>query len=276
MFGKQTPESQAYLLRRHSEMEGDYQRRVQATASAAQFTQALAPTFQDPRLAGSLRQNGISPVEAINQWANFHLRFSDQNPEVRAGVIQELMQRSGLDPAAVFGLHRPSLPPKAAEDPAIRYITDHIGRTSSEVQSLRQALFDMQANAQAAVDRENLRLTLQQINNFAEEKDAQGRPTHPYFDDVMPIINDLFKANPQRDLKQAYEQAIWADPKVRELLRQRERSTEQAQEQLKRAKQAVRSNTRGITSPVAGTREDGPRGLRATIEAAADEIGYGT
>jgi regulator of replication initiation timing len=190
--------------------------------------------------------------------------------------MQELMQRSGLDPAAVFGLHRPSLPLGVKEDPAIRYITDHIGRTSSEVQSLRQALFQMQANAQAQVDAENLRLTLQQINNFAEEKDAQGRPTHPYFDDVMPIINDLFKANPQRDLKQAYEQAIWADPKVRELLRQRERSSEQAQDQLKRARQAVRSNTRGITSPVASQRDDSPRGLRATIEAAAEEIGYGT
>jgi hypothetical protein len=50
----------------------------------------------------------------------------------------------------------------------------------------------------------------------------------------------------------------------------------QAQQSLSRARQAVRSNTRGMTVPVTGERREGPVGLRATIEAAADEIGYGT
>src|SRR5262245_54218195 len=61
-FSKLSPEGQEFLLRRHSEMEGDYQRRVQATAISNQFVQALTPVFNDPDIAESLRQTGRSPV----------------------------------------------------------------------------------------------------------------------------------------------------------------------------------------------------------------------
>jgi hypothetical protein len=53
-FAKLPQEGQAFLLRRHSEMESDYQRRVQATGVAAQFTEAVAPIFSDPTIQGSL------------------------------------------------------------------------------------------------------------------------------------------------------------------------------------------------------------------------------
>ena len=54
-FEKLPPEGKAFLLRRHSEMEGDYQRRVQATGAAAQFGEAIAREFGDPIVQGSLQ-----------------------------------------------------------------------------------------------------------------------------------------------------------------------------------------------------------------------------
>jgi len=92
---------------------------------------------------------------------------------------------------------------------------------------------------------------------------------------VLPHIIELFKANPQRDLREAYEQALWMDANVRGTLLQRERATVAQQQADQRAAQAVRSNTRGRTSPVTppAPPTGQKRSLRETLEAAADAVG---
>lgn len=279
-FAKLPAEGQAFLLRRHSEMEGDYQRRVQANAQAAQFTQALAPVFQDPVIAGSLQQAGASPYDAIQQWASFHRRAMDPNPEVRLALHRELGARMGLDPAASgqpsrqgqqMGLSEADL-----KDPAIRVFADHIGKTLNDVRTLRGELHQMrQAEAQRA-NAEVMKVTRWSIDSFADEKDERGQLKHPHFDAVLPHLIELYRANPERSLQEAYDLAIWAVPAVRQTLISAERAAVQQQAANERARQAVRSNARGITSPVAKPAAEGgnkPRGLRATLEASADEAG---
>src|SRR5262245_36020381 len=73
-FLKLPPEGKAFLLKRHSEMEGDYQRRVQATAQADSFVRSLAPIFSDQVIAGSLQQAGWGASDAIREWAALHRR----------------------------------------------------------------------------------------------------------------------------------------------------------------------------------------------------------
>ena len=279
MFAALPQEGRDFLIRRHSEMEGDYQRRVQANATAAQFTNALAPIFQDPVVSGSLQQVGLSAYDAIEQWAAFHRRAVDPNPQVRFALWQEMGQRMGLDPAAAGQMSQPGqsqLSEADLKDPAIRYFADHLGKTLNDVQTLRGELHQMRQAADQQVQAEALRVTKWGIDSFADEKDAQGNPTHPHFDAVLPQLIELFKANPQRDLQEAYDMAIWAVPSVREELLQAQRATVDQQQQNQRAKQAVRSNVRGITSPVSKPppNQGEASSLRATIEAAADEIGY--
>ena len=38
------------------------------------------------------------------------------------------------------------------------------------------------------------------IDQFADEVGADGKPLRPHFNAVLPILLDLFKANPQRSL----------------------------------------------------------------------------
>lgn len=279
-FSKLPPEGQAFLLRRHSEMEGDYQRRVQANAVAAQFTNSLAPIFQDPIVNGSLQQAGVSPFDAIVEWAGFHRRAMDPRPEVRTALLTELGQRMGLNPAAVNGqMSQPGPVPQLSEadlqDPAIRFFADHLGRTFSDVQALRGELHQMRQASDQQAQAETMRVTRWGIDSFADEKDAQGQPKHPHFDAVLPQLIELYRANPERDLQEAYDMAIWAVPTVRAQLLQAERATAEAKQQNARAKQAVRSNVRGITSPVSKPQaENAPQGLRGTIEASADELGF--
>jgi hypothetical protein len=269
---------QAWALRRHSEMEGDYQRRVQATAQAAQVVQAIAPVFQDPAIAASLQREGLSPVDAIGQWAGFHRRFMDPNPENRAGVMRELMQRSGLDPAAVFATQRPQEIPGLSEkdraDPAIKYITDVIGRLTAENQATRQALATMQTAEAEKANQVAVGHAREAIDRFASEKDERGQLKRPYFDKVAKAITLAIYAEPHLTMDQAYDKAVWADKDIRKELQATEFTARQQAEANVRARQAMRSNTRGITSPVGREgRPNGPLGLRATIEAAAEEVG---
>lgn len=276
-FSKLTPEGQQFLLRRHSEMEGDYQRRVQGNARAAEFASALEPVFRDPIIAGSLQQAGISPYQAIVEWGGMHRRAMSPNVQDRVHLLFELAHRMQIDPA-VFTTGQPgpqALSPEELKDPAIKFFADHISRNSHEVQALRGELQRMQQADAVRQQAEAERVSRWSIDTFAEEKGPDGKLLRPDFDQVIDTIIELFKANPQRDLREAYETARWMNPTTRQALVAAERQTVQRQAADRQAAQAVRSNVRGMTAPVSKPPDDGkPKGLRATIEAAAEEIGF--
>jgi hypothetical protein len=278
-FAKLDPAGQEFLLRRHTEMERDYQTKAQAAATAVQFTQSLAPIFQDPVIAGSLQQAGVSPYDAIGQWASFHRRAMDPNPQARLALLKELGQRMGLDPAATGQMSQPgpagvALSEEDLKDPAIRYFADHISKTLGDVQALRGELNQMRQQDASRQSAEALKVNRWSIDQFADEKDAQGNLKHPHFDAVLPHMIELFRANPERPLQEAYDMAIWAVPSIRANLIAAERNSVQQQQANQRARQAVRSNVRGVTSPVTKPAGEGqPTGLRAKLEAAADEVG---
>lgn len=280
-FTKLPEEARAFLLRRHSEMEGDYQRRVTATARAAEFVGALDPVFRDPVIAGSLQQSGVSALEAIHEWAGFHRRAMSPNVADRVSMLFELAARMQIDPA-VFATGRPGpagptpqLSEADLKDPAIKYFADHVGRTSNEVQALRGELQRLQHAANEKAQAEAIRVHRWGIDNFADEKGADGKPLRPDFDSLIPTIVELFRANPNRDIKEAYETARWMNPASRQALIAAERSSVEKAESNKRAAQAVKANTRGLTSPVAKPKDDGkPKSLRETIEESASEIGF--
>jgi len=282
-FDEQTDRGKQFLLRRHSEMESFAQQRVQASAQAASFTQSLAPIFNDPVIAGSLREAGVGAAEAISQWGMFHRRFmTDPVP-----MIAELIQRSGVDPA-VFARLAPAGPAAAQpggalpltqeqlREPAMRFIADHFGRQNSEIVGLRNELHAMRSAGEARQAQEVMRVTRWGIDSFAAETNEKGELLHPHFDAVLPHIITLFKANPRSDLREAYEQALWMDANTRGTMLQRERQTVQQAQQNQRAQQQVRSNISGRTHPVATVpRGDGAgkRSLRDVLEDAADKVG---
>jgi hypothetical protein len=278
-FQKLPKEGQDFLLRRHTEMERDYQGKVQQSATAVQFTQAVAPVFEEPRLKASLANvdgRPLHPVHAIQQWAAFHLRAMDPDPRVRQGLLQELAQRMQLDPAALGNSPPQGLSEQDMADPAIRYFVDHVGKTVQEVQALRGELNTFKASEQERQNEAVLRTTRQGIDSFAEAKDPQGNKLYPHFDAVLPQLIELFRVDPNRDLKEAYDTAVWMAPTVRQGLLQQERSRDEQKRQNGRASLAARGNIRGRTSPVSkpDTNGTGPKSLRDTIAAAADEVGF--
>jgi hypothetical protein len=284
MFAKLPDEAKAFVLERHGAMEGDYQRRVQSLVPATQFVQQLAPVFNDPVIAGSLQQNGLSPSQAIQEWAAMHRRAVGPDIQDRMLLLSQLAQRMGinLNPAASgvnppTGQRPPGLTPQELADPAIRWFADNLGQTSNAVVALRNELNSMRQNEANRQNVEAFRVTQWGINNFADEVGQDGKRLRPYFDDpqVMQVMIDLYRANPQRDLAETYNSAIWMVPHVRTAMQQAETARAQAQRDASRAAQAARSNVRGRTSPVTAPNgaDQEPRGLRATLEATADDLG---
>jgi hypothetical protein len=280
MFGALPQEGKAFLLRRHTEMEGEFTRRAQSAATAIDFTTALAPVFTDPVIAESLQKENVHPVQAIQQWADFHRRAMSPDPQVRVGLIRDLMQRTNVDPAAV-GLS-PQVPPGALseadlKDPAIRFFADKAAQQEAAFAALRGELQGIRQSEQQKAEQVAVRTARQGIDEFAAQKDAQGRPLNPHFDEALPIMIELFRVDPNRDLKDAYERACWSTPTIRTKLLAEQQSAASRQAAADKAKLAARGNTRGITSPVAkpSPANDGkPKTLREVAEASADEIGF--
>ena len=282
-FARLPKEGQSFLLKRHGDMEAEFTRKSQASAGAVQFTQALAPVFNDPQIAASLKQAGVHPVQAIQEWATWHKMGTSPDQQDKFKLLVDLTQRMGLDPARVFAAFTQPPPnpmglsPEDLKDPAVKFIADHLGRTQSKLDAIERDQQQRDQREQQARAEWGLRNARQGIDGFADEATKDGRPARPYFDAVLPIIIDLFKANPNRDLAEAYETACWAHPEVRKQLVAAEQFRNQSKNDIARARIAQRGNTRGVTTPVARPNgADGPSrgGIRDAIEQSADEVGF--
>jgi len=284
-FAKLPAEGQAFLLKRHGDMEAEFTRKSQASAGAVQFTQALAPVFNDPQIAQSLKQAGVHPVQAIQEWASWHKMGTSPRQEDKFHLLVGLSQRMGLDPARIFSaLNGNAAPPNPMnlseedlKDPAVKFIADHLGKTQSKLDAIEGELQQRNQREHQARAEWGVRSARQGIDGFADEKSKDGRPLRPYFDAVLPYIIDLFKANPNRSMADTYDAACWAHPEVRKQMLAAEQYRQQSQSDISRARIAQRGNTRGVTTPVARPNgADGPSkgGIRDAIERSADEVGF--
>src|SRR5215831_6978619 len=269
-FANLPPEGQQFLLRRHSEMESDYQKRVQASTLSNQFVNAVAPVFNHPDIARSLQ--GRTAAEAVQQWASFHLRAIDPNPNNRIDLLFELADRMQLDPAVVFGRQQQNqamaFTPEELANPAIRKFADHIGMLTSQLRVHESALQNSQRSQQEALF--NARRA--EIDAFAATKNADGTLVYPYFDAVLPIMMEHFRQDPTKTMADCYKAAV--EPFLGPMEAAAKAKAEQ-QQNLARAQVATRGNVRGMTSPVnKPAPPPGPRNIRQVLEESADEVGF--
>jgi hypothetical protein len=282
MFARQTPEARDFLLRRHGDMERDYQGKVQASASAVNFVSALGPIFSDPVIHKSLEDVGANPYHAISEWASFHKRAMSDNMNERIALLHDLAVRMKIpDPAAAFGQQSVTpppgnLPPEVQQNPVFRYLADQLSTARNDFEALRNELQGYKSEGERQRQDEVLRLSRQSIDQFADATDAQGNRLRPDFDAVLPELMKLVRADPEIDLVQAYETARWMNVEVRKTMLAAQQRNQQQDGNLQRARDAVRSNVRGNTVPVVRPKPDEgqPRGLRAAIEESAEEVGF--
>lgn len=195
-FAKLNPEGQAFLLRRHKEMEADYTRKTQENAEAVRIGSTAMRNI-DPAIQAEIRNAGITADKFVENLIGFH-RLSTQNP---VEFLLQAAQALGVDPAKVFSPQKPPVPgERPANDPIATRLQAVESFITGEVQNRNQAL---QNGAK------------QTIEQFAAEKDASGQPLRPHFEQVRTVMARLMTVDPDMDLPTAYEVAVFRDPELR-------------------------------------------------------------
>lgn len=258
MFKEQPKPVQDYLLRRHREMEADYTRKTQASADNIRFSEAVVRRI-DPAVAQDMKAKGVSNEQFITSLVDWH-KLSMTDP---AAFARQVVTNLKLDPKVLF--EGAPVNPLEARLAAIE--TNLAAENQSRMQIIQ----------------ENAAKTLK---DFAEEKDAAGAVVRPHLDKVKTMMGRLMMADNTLDLSGAYELAVYRDPELRASLKTPGTATEQPltaqsspdtqrQKEAQKAAKAAAANIRGSggAAVVKSTDQQKPMSLRATMLAAADEVG---
>lgn len=233
-FEKADPALKAAMLRRSDEMH----RGVEQYRETAQFGQQVYRAIQP--YEATIRSLGMKPDQAIAELfaVEHNLRYGNQQ--------DKLNQLLAL--AKTYGADLSSLSVDAPQiDPQVQELKAEI----AELKRQQQSWFTQQDQAQQSTIYEH-------INTFARD--------HEYFDQVTPEVAALLQAGVAKDLKEAYDRAIFANPQIRAqvLAKQQaeaeEKKRAEAAAKVAAAKQAASVNvtTRGAPPSLApvGTMEE--------------------
>lgn len=225
MFAKQPPEVKTFLLERHKAMEADYTRKMQELAPIRRFNDELEEVFKphDPYL----RQSGMTRMQAIRELVGWKERLDKDAP----GAIKYLAQISGVD-LKTIGAPPADMPAWGQE------LQKQLEQSKNENAELRKRL----DGADGARSQQLLSVQQAEVTKFAEEKDPQGKPLRPYFDDVAKDVAGMIRlarANgEQLTLQEAYDRAVHANPLTRQKLAASNDAERRAKEEAERKAKA--------------------------------------
>lgn len=220
------------ILKRENDARTGIQQYRQQAETAREFEEAARPFEQ------TLRNMGVRPVQAFQALlaADHKLRYSQGQEKAR--YFAELAREYGVDLQQVTPL--PALPPEYQQ-------------MQQELRQLRQQ--------QEQFNRQQTQHLGTEIEEFAA--------AHEHFDKLKGQMAVLLENGHAKTLQDAYEQAQWANPEIRQQLisQQTEAAAKQAQEAaLARRQQAAAVSVKG-SSPASGS-SSGPKGsLREELEA---------
>lgn len=240
-WAKASPVLQQALLRRSEEMH----KGLEQYRGAAQFAQRIAQAFQP--YEHTIQQLGVSHEVAVGKLleADNTLRYG--SPEQKAHALASLAYQYGIDIGQVQAIPTP--------DPQVHAL-------QSELNQLRGFINDFQRTQQ---EREQGTLN-SEIAKFAEGRE--------HFEQVREDMAALLQAGRAKDLSDAYEQAIWANPQTRAAMLAKQQAEVAAKVEAERkAQEAKKANA--VNVPRRGSVPAGaPTGtMDDTIRATAQKLG---
>ena len=187
-----------------------------------QFTEALGGVIQEAANVG------LPPVQFIHNMARAEYSLRNGSPEQRMEALFALADQYGLPLRQFVNVPQAQQPSQQAQT-----IPPQIQQELEASRQFRQQ-FEQQTRAQQE------QTVQRQVQEFAAKNE--------FFEDVRDIMADLMDANPNRTLEQAYEQAIWAHPEVRQVMLQRQQQ-QAAQEQGKQRRAAAAGASLSSSDP---------------------------
>ena len=232
-FEKMDATGQHLFMKRYKDLEGDYTKKTQSLAKYRKrqeaFDDILKPHMDD------FSRAGMDEVGAVRQLLAAH-DYLRKDPKQ---AIQWLAKNYGVDMSEV-GID--STEEDDYADPQVKALQQQVAQLQGFLQNQQQTqMQSVQQNTQSMIDQ------------FAGEKDANGNPKHPHFDEVRDRMGVLIQGNQAPDLATAYDMAVYADPKLRQSLMDNYAETKTQKkvktEAVAKAKKAQRSTVRGNAAP---------------------------
>jgi hypothetical protein len=216
-FSALPPEAQEILLERDKHFQSGYQERVQ---SISDIEAAIEPWKQH------LAQRGLTADQAIRNLFAIQAQV-ESNPvdgilwlAQNYGVLDQLKGQFAPDTDGDF------------IDPEVKALNSKIAELEGKISQTSQQIQQSQTvSAQ------------QELDNFVNAVDADGKPAHPHFEAAKPLIASLVGQG--KSLEDAYNEAVWTVPEYRESQSKPEPPAENEVEKARKVKQAKKA-ARGI------------------------------
>lgn len=206
-----------------------------------------------------LKQYNIDPGQQVAGLMQAHYTLALGTPEAKVALMRSLFSDYNIDPNAVFG----------QPDGQSPYMDPEVQRLRAELHELKSQTGALQSERQQqkaeAVEAEVAKFVADPANVYVKD----------LINDMVSILNSTNKS-----VKEAYEQAMWMNPAVRqrEIDRQQaeraQKAAKEAEERVKAARKATAANVRssaksgGAAAPV-GSMDDTLAETLAAINARA-------
>lgn len=222
MFAKQSPDAKKFLLDRHKAMEADYTKKMQELSPMRRMQEELDDIFKDEE--AEMRQLGVTRAQAIRELVGAHKRW-------KADPVAYVKWVAGMSKLDLKGLvEGAAAADPAGESPTVKALREQVSTLTGQVKAMSGAQTEQDRSAR-----------MNEVTQFAEEKDDQGKLKRPYFDEVAKDIAQMIhvsRANGQAlSLQDAYDRAVYANPTTRgKLLTEQDtqrRSKEEAERKAK-------------------------------------------
>lgn len=240
-------EVQKEILKREEDIFKGIETYKEAATFGVQVDKVISPYKQ------FLQEAGYDPVTQIDGLMQAHYVLAKGSPEQQKAVLDHLVKSYNIN------YNSPASEDDDFIDPAVKAL-------QAEVNSLKSTLTARTTQEVAAT-----KASLQnEINTFAAD------PNNPYFDEVASDIAALLRGGAAKNLKEAYDKAVWANPVTRQKEQARlAKSSEDAAKaaQKKKAEEVRRStgaNVKSRSRPVSATAPLGS--IDDTLEATLAEI----
>ena len=194
-------EAQEFVLARHQEMEGDYTRKTQELAGHRQTADAFNAAAEP--YAPYMASLGTNALDAFKVLMAAEHRLRNGSADEKKTIMAQLAKDYGVDLSAVD--QAPS--DDEFTDPAFAKVQAGIDRITLRL--------DQGDRHDAAAQTETAQT---EINAFAGAVDASGNPAHPHFETVRATMGNLMAGNETLSIQDAYDNAVWAAPELRQSL----------------------------------------------------------
>ncbi len=246
-------------LKREKDLNQKFQEAAQIRRYHEDIERVVAPHRQ------KLALSGVNTAQAIDQL------FAAQNLLDADPVegLKWLAKSYGIDPSQLVPRQQERL------DPAIQSVSERISQMEARANAQEQQRAEAEITQLEA-----------HVQSFMNEKDKTGNLLRPHFEKIMtqlePVVRQIRTTNPKMSntevLQTAYDQAVWANPEVRQALIQKEKEAEAAtrvQEAKAKAAKARRAGVsiKGAPGQTVNGNTQG-KSLRDTITELMGEKGY--